>query len=86
MALEGSNTTELSHAGTGTPWCATIFSLLVLISQITLAIVINYMVATTITKISILCFYRRITGAVAPTMVYCKSILYTACTEGNANL
>ncbi|KAJ8116664.1 hypothetical protein OPT61_g1959 [Boeremia exigua] len=38
--------------------------------QITMAIEINYMICTTLIKISILCFYRRITGSVTITFVY----------------
>ena len=85
MALQGSNTPDLSYAVTGTRWWATISSLLVLIYQITLAVVINYIVTTTITKISILCFYCRITGAVAHKIIYCKSIPHTVYTEEDAN-
>jgi len=38
--------------------------------QITMAIEINYMICTTLIKISILCFYRRITASLTITFVY----------------
>lgn len=38
--------------------------------QITMSIEINYMICTTLIKISILCFYRRITASLTITFVY----------------
>lgn len=40
------------------------------ISQITMSIEINYLICTTLIKISILCFYRRITASLTITFVY----------------
>ncbi|KAF2124732.1 hypothetical protein P153DRAFT_370646 [Dothidotthia symphoricarpi CBS 119687] len=38
--------------------------------KITMAIEMNYMICTTLVKVSILCFYRRITGALTNSFVY----------------
>ncbi|KAF2622507.1 hypothetical protein BU25DRAFT_209873 [Macroventuria anomochaeta] len=43
---------------------------LVTARQITMSIEINYMICTTLIKISILCFYRRITASLTITFVY----------------
>ncbi|KZM24673.1 hypothetical protein ST47_g4191 [Ascochyta rabiei] len=43
---------------------------LVTTRQITMCIEINYMICTTLIKISILCFYRRITASLTITFVY----------------
>ena len=44
----------------------------VLISQITMAIELNYLFSTTLIKISILCFYRRMSDSLKNLFVYCK--------------
>ncbi|KAL6707500.1 hypothetical protein ACN47E_004070 [Coniothyrium glycines] len=43
---------------------------LVTTREITMAIELNYMVSTTLIKVSILCFYRRITGSLTNNFVY----------------
>lgn len=48
-------------------------------SQITMAIEMNYMICTTLVKVSILCFYRRIAGSLTTTFVYWVWGLITFC-------
>jgi hypothetical protein len=70
MARMGSVTGESDYNPRGTVTSfkhAMVFSLMI---QITMAIELNYLLSTTLIKISILCFYRRITGTLKDAFVF----------------
>lgn len=71
MARLGPDKGDLSHDTRSRLVCSAVFEGM-LTYQIAMAIELNYMLSTTLVKVSILCFYRRIGDRLTNQFIYCK--------------